>query len=345
MVQHPSSNLIPSFPSDLAIAPISRISFSEVVAGNADEELKVLEACQTHGFFYLDLQHIDVGELLLSDSDGLLQLARQLFDLPTETKREYALRPGAFHAGFKPAGNVKRTDGAAKPDTTEFFNIAKDHMHGVTESRPYPAPVMEQKHLVANFQKRAHSVGLIIMNSLARQLGLPADAFNSISDLTRASGDHCRLTYRPGNADSDIAIGLASHTDFGLITLLFNWLGGLQIQSHEQHKKGVWEFVKPEPGCAIVNLGDAMVTLTNGLLKSAKHRVVPPPGEQAGVNRYSVVYFARPHNEVKMEPFEKFKALHEDLKVAGKFEPIRGENGEALTAQEWVKQRALQVGN
>ena len=35
-------------------------------------------------------------------------------------------------------------------------------------------------------------------------------------------------------------------------------------------------------GHAIVNLGDAMVNFTNGLLRSNIHRVVSPPGEQAG---------------------------------------------------------------
>jgi len=78
------------------------------------------------------------------------------------------------------------------------------------------------------------------------------------------------------------------------VTVLFNWLGGLQIQSRDPVREGAWDYVKPLPGHAIINLGDAMVTFTNGLLKSAKHRVMPAPGQQVEVDRYSLVYFARP---------------------------------------------------
>lgn len=47
---------------------------------------------------------------------------------------------------------------------------------------------------------------------------------------------------------------------------------------------------EPLPGHAIINLGDAMVMFSNGLLKSGKHRVVPAPGEQVHVDRCRVVY-------------------------------------------------------
>lgn len=65
--------------------------------------------------------------------------------------------------------------------------------------------------------------------------------------------------------------------------------------------------MKPLPGHAIINLGDAVVKFTNGNLKSAKHRVVPAPGEQGLLDRYSVVYFVRPCDNVRMEAVGRFK--------------------------------------
>lgn len=93
-----------------------------------------------------------------------------------------------------------------------------------------------------------------------------------------------------------------------------------------------------------------MVTFTNGLLKSAKHRVVPAPGAQGTVDRYSVVYFVRPHNDVPMKPLDKFDNNSEDaasaiLSVAGKFSASRRSADEVLTAGEWMVQRAVQLGN
>lgn len=122
----------------------------------------------------------------------------------------------------------------------------------------------------------------VIIQTLAHhQLYLAEeDTFMRRADLNAPSGDHLRLTKKsPSPSDGDgHTIGLASHTDVGLVTVLFNWLGGLQIQSLQPENAGQWRFVKPSAGHAIINLGDAMVKFTNGTLKSAKHRVVPAPG-------------------------------------------------------------------
>jgi isopenicillin N synthase-like dioxygenase len=119
-----------------------------------------------------------------------------------------------------------------------------------------------------------------------------------------------------------------AHTDFGSITVLFNWLGGLQIKSKSPHNLGEWEYVRPLPGHAICNLGDAMVKFTSGELKSAKHRVVPAPGGQGEVDRYSVVYFMRPADETVLRA------------VCGAEE---GREGEGYTAREWIKRRVVEL--
>jgi isopenicillin N synthase-like dioxygenase len=86
-----------------------------------------------------------------------------------------------------------------------------------------------------------------------------------------------------------------------------------------------------------------MVKFTNGLLKSAKHRVVPSPGPQGSLDRYSVVYFVRPHNDALMKPvgpFDNGAAVN----VAGKFGAGIDEK-KVFTAGEWMVQRAIQLGN
>jgi len=54
-----------------------------------------------------------------------------------------------------------------------------------------------------------------------------------------------------------------------------------------------WCYVRPLEGHCIINLGDALVKFTKGVLRSNIHRVVSPPGGQAGTTRYSLVYFSR----------------------------------------------------
>ena len=124
-------------------------------------------------------------------------------------------------------------------------------------------------------------------------------------------------------------MALGEHTDFGSVTVLFNRLGGLQVLLPGE--EGEWLYVRPLEGHAIVNLGDAMVRFTGGLLRSNIHRVVAPPGEQAGETRYSLVYFARPEDDVVLKRLESsvIPLLAE------------GEEEEDINAMDWVNRRAL----
>lgn len=232
---------------------------------------------------------------------------------------------------------------AIKRIITDDEQVAKDHLHDITPSRTYPPGITTSRLLCQTFTQNAHVCAQVIMRTLARQLHLTdEDAFARRSEFNAPSGDHLRLTKKsPSPKDSDgHTIGLASHTDFGLVTVLFNWLGGLQIQSLQPENAGQWCFVKPLPGHAIINLGDAMVKYTNGTLKSAKHRVVPAPGLQATVDRYSVVYFSRPADQAIMEVLPPFLG-EETVQIGGKL----GEEGERYTTAEWMVRRLVQMGH
>jgi isopenicillin N synthase-like dioxygenase len=335
---------LPPFPTGVPTAPIARISLHSLLAFDPSACASTLEACQTHGFFYLDLTTSPAGTSLLSSSNRLLQISHEVFAHDLSYKTAHDLIKGTSLFGYKRAGTVKATDPTHRPDTTEFFNVAKDHLHAITPTRSYPSEVTapEAWTLFQSFSRDAHAMGMLVLRVLAAQLGVPPSSFTDKNMFDKPSGDHVRLTHKPAQAEEATAIGLPSHTDFGSITLLFNWLGGLQIQSHEPARAGEWAFVKPLDGCAIINLGDAMVTFTNGMLKSAKHRVVEAPGEQAGVDRYSVVYFVRPCDDVGMEACEEFRHLGGRGRVAGKFEP-EGEG--VVKAGEWMRQRAVQLGS
>ncbi len=144
---------LPPFPEGLNLAPIARISSRKLLDGDRDEAVRVLEATQTYGFFYLDLQDSPRGERLLEHSEQLLAVAQRVFDQPDEEKRRHMLEKGKSLFGYKAAGTVKKTDKDARPDATEFFNVSKDHVHGVTASRSIPAEIEEAKALFQEFTR------------------------------------------------------------------------------------------------------------------------------------------------------------------------------------------------
>lgn len=92
---------------------------------------------------------------------------------------------------------------------------------------------------------------MAVLAALEKGLGLRDGELRELNRFDMPSGDHVRLTRKKAVQDEG-AVGLPSHTDFGSVTVLFNRMGGLQIEGGE---KGSWEWVKPLEGCAVVNLG------------------------------------------------------------------------------------------
>jgi isopenicillin N synthase-like dioxygenase len=181
---------------------------------------------------------------------------------------------------------------------------------------------------------------LLLTSFIQQSGGLPA-----LHRLDSNSGDQIRFVKAPPQELDSKAVALGEHTDFGSVTVLFNRLGGLQVRlpSHiapspplvRDTSNGVenqlcrdgWTYVRPLPGHAIINLGDALVKFSAGKLRSNIHRVVAPPGEQGKATRYSLVYFCRPEDDVAL------KSL-----VDGEEKQVEEEE---VTAKEWILRRAL----
>lgn len=228
----------------------------------------------------------------------------------------------------------------------EFFNVGKNDMiaePGAPMNREWPPLILDNKPLFAAYSRAAHGIGLSILDVLARKLGIDGEEIRSRHRITEQAGDHVRLTRGPPRKTLEMPeIQTPSHTDFGTITVLMNWLGGLQVWSEssrslgslEPDVPGEWLWVKPKPGHAIINLGDAMVKFTNGVLCSGRHRVIPSPGEQGKWPRYSVVYFVRPEDSARLKT----------LKGSG-VPPAKDMDEEGVLAKEWIFQQARALGS
>ena len=163
-----------------------------------------------------------------------------------------------------------------------------------------------------------------MLERINTHLQLPAGTLAELHRIHECSGDHVRFTQAPPREYDEAGAKKGEHTDFGSITILFNWLGGLQIR---MPKTDEWVWVRPVPGSAVVNLGDALVKFTAGLLRSNIHRVVPPAGEQAGMTRNSLVFFSRPENTVVLQ------RLRGGIIDAMPEQAVAGPN---LTAHDWI---------
>ena len=100
----------------------------------------------------------------------------------------------------------------------------------------------------------------------------------------------------PKSSPNDL-YGSAPHTDFGCLTILTqDGIGGLQVQT----KNGDWIDIPKVEGSFVVNVGDMLHRLTNGLLRSTPHRVINKSGQE----RFSCPFFFDPHVNTNIQPLQ-----------------------------------------
>ncbi|TKA67463.1 hypothetical protein B0A55_09518 [Friedmanniomyces simplex] len=300
------------------------------------------------------------GPALLHDATALFHLGARLFSLPTPEKELYDFNSQGSYFGYKGLG-AGVVDAKGTRDGNEFYNVSKNDVLGISERLPAPEVLRreESRRLLGRFCEGSHGVVGVILGLLGRKLGLPKGRLEELHRLRAVSGDQVRWVRSPpppASQQHDAKfLALGEHTDFGSVTVLFNRLGGLQIlppstttttttTNNNNNTTPEWHYVKPLPHHCVVNLGDALVKFTAGILRSNLHRVVPPPGEQAGATRMSLVYFARPEDEVVLKVLEGSGMIDEE-KEKGKRDGGGGEKDgggeEEITAKEWILRRAL----
>ncbi len=125
------------------------------------------------------------------------------------------------------------------------------------------------------------------------------------------------------------AVRAAEHGDINLITLLMGASAeGLQVLRRD----GKWIPITALPEQIVVNVGDMLERLTNGVLKSTIHRVVNPPKEKMHHSRYSIPFFMHPRSDMDLSCLDTCI----DLKNPKKYEDI--------TAGEFLDQRLREIG-
>jgi isopenicillin N synthase-like dioxygenase len=113
------------------------------------------------------------------------------------------------------------------------------------------------------------------------------------------------------------AVRRLEHHGTNVVTILLSSpAGGLEVL----HRDGRWIEAPPLDGCFVVNIANQMECWSGGRFRSTKHRVKPP----AGIDRYSIGYFAPPNYDTMIEPLpanapdaDRFDPIHVGRDLAG----------------------------
>ncbi|KAI0640625.1 Clavaminate synthase-like protein [Trametes meyenii] len=324
----PGLTTYPPFPEDVSTHPLLIVDYELVKHGDEDEMEKLWQAATKLGFWYLKNHGVD------DEVDAMFDMGRDTLALPLEEKMQYEQGDHGFSFGYKAAG-VQFMDDKGTRDVIEFLNISKDDALAwpTPYHRTYPSTVnTRMESVIKPFVEKSLAINHFLIDVLNDKLGLPKGALANFHKVDKASGCTARCLRAPPEIDQERKTFLNAHTDFGSLSFLHNRLGGLQVLPPGSDK---WYYVKPIPGYAICNIGDALNIFSGGILRSNIHRVIPPPGDQARHERWSLVFFTRPNDDAVLRALIQQSA--QIASAVAKAPP--GKYAPEVSAKEWLARR------
>ncbi|KAK5629438.1 hypothetical protein RRF57_005153 [Xylaria bambusicola] len=272
-------SLSPStFDDQISVASLKTINFALLEKKDRSEVEKLLAACISAGFFYLDFTSSSAENLPVAKKT-LLEVMKKYFDQPLEKKavdsKGVTTRGGSFSAVNRDRPN-------------ESFEHLAIGNYELLQNPLKTLPIIFQQagDLVQTYVSTCEHVVDVMLDCLSDILGL--------EDLRQ---------YHLHNKPSDTILALLSypgelthqkHTDVGSLTVLFSDQWGLQVIAPES---GRWEWVEPRVYQAVINVGDTLRFFTSKKLYSCLHRVIREGRASLEGHRYSIAYLLRPDND------------------------------------------------
>jgi len=318
--------------------PVIDLNYSSSPDSGTAEQL--VNSVSQYGFVYIKN---NCGIIPPNDIDFMFDLSKKFFKSPEEAKAPYKIHSGSSgkNSGWFPMrGETLDPSKQVRGDFKEAFNM--NEFRNERAQQPLPSVLSEHEDRLNEFIEHCRNLCLSILRYFAVGLDIETGAgghefFTRFHDRSGRSGSVFRLLYYPAMSqeyDDVMDIRAGAHSDYGSITLLFQRPGqpGLEILTDSCANNWYPVPVNPtnEPELPIlVNVGDLLSYWTNGLLKSAVHRVVFP-SEGTGGDRYSIAYFCHPIDDAALIPVpSQVVQKHSD----------ETQNGRLFTAKEHLESR------
>ena len=299
---------------------------------SGDEERKsafiqsVGDSLKDIGFFALKNHGIPLSAIEQSYEQG-----DAFFSMSEDVKRTY-LQPQIAHQRGYTAFGIEHAKNNPAPDLKEFWQTGRSHP--TSGKKPtYVENVWPDNHLpqfrevIDGLFSRMENVSQNLLESCSLYLGKPKSWLGSMAE---DGNTIMRIIHYPPLGDDVLpgAVRSAEHEDINFITLLVTATAdGLEVMDHD----GSWIKVEGDATHIIVDSGDMLQNLTNGLFKSTTHRVVNPANSTE--RRFSMPMFVHPRNEIDLTPRQEF------IEMTG---------GKALfqsiTAGDYLHQRLVEIG-
>ncbi len=276
------------------------ITADDLIGGNGDHVVELVRsACLETGFFYIDLTESQRNSI----EAALVQMER-FFALDDDDNRKQSVRQGNQRdTGWVP----KYTEPAYQPGTVSSLEAFDFDLNNVSSSHDDDWPKLPgfRSGLMRCWNDYV-GLGHSILAVIARAAGMPASFLQDNCDSHTLSNMRL-LNYAPETVQVDRSVGIAAHTDFECITLLYQTAGGLELLD----VNGEWLDAPVEDGRIVVMLDDMLERWTNGVFKATGHRV-----RSTDEQRYSIVMFVAANEDIDIGPLPQFVTMDAPARYA-----------------------------
>ncbi|CDP10482.1 unnamed protein product [Coffea canephora] len=269
---------------DIPVIDLSRLSSS---SATTDEELEKLQsALSSWGCFQVINHGIEFCLL-----DELRENGRQFLKLPMKDKQKYARAANEIE-GY---GNDMILYENQTLDWTDRIYLLVSPEDG-RKLQYWPEDPKSFRVVLEEYAKRVKMIVETLLKSMAKALNLPDNSF--LNQYGERPVMYTRYNFYPPCPRPDLVHGVKPHADGSAITVLQQdeEVEGLQFLKDNQ-----WFRVPIRPHALIVNVGDEIEVMSNGIFKSPLHRALTNSAKE----RISVATFCSPEVGMEIGPVEE----------------------------------------
>ncbi|XP_062096715.1 codeine O-demethylase-like [Humulus lupulus] len=265
-----------------------------------ESELQKLHlASKDWGFFQL-VDH-GVSPLLVEDVKSRI---KEFFDMPMEEKNKFRQQSGELEG----LGQAFVVSEEQKLDWADMFFVVTQPKH-LRKPHLLPNLPLPFRETLEAYSTELEKITMKLLDFMGKALGMEP---NEMIELLGEGWQSMRMNYYPPCPQPKLVIGANTHSDSSGLTIVLqiNEMDGLQIK-----KDGIWIPVRPLPNAFIVNIGDSIEIVTNGIYRSIEHRATV----NAEKERLSIATFYSPNLNGDLGPAPslitpttpaKFKKIH-----------------------------------
>ncbi|GMH13044.1 hypothetical protein Nepgr_014885 [Nepenthes gracilis] len=167
--------------------------------------------------------------------------------------------------------------------------------------------------------------------------GLNLKSFDKTKESLLMSWIAVNFNYYPYCPNPDLTVGVGRHSDGSALTVLLqDDVGGLLVRAPDRCS---WIHVPPTKGALVINIGDILQLLSNGIYKSIEHMVVTNQRK----TRVSIAIFINPAPHQVVAPLPELleisgeKPLYREIVFIDYFKYFISKGHDGKATIEWAK--------